>query len=120
MTLELKWYEFRQNNSGGYYIRGDFVSDVVFIQAESYSKADEILAEMVDREEAWEYCECCGERWCSYYNEGSEFPKHLGKPVSEGVDLYDKSGYILFHGFNGKTLKWSGNLNDAPTEIRTA
>lgn len=115
------WYEYDQNNSGGYFIRddlvSDLVSDVVFVQAVSLVQANDVMSELVDKSNAWSYCECCGERWSFYNDRGYEVPTRYGKEVSKGVDLYEKNGYILFHGLNGRTLKWSGKLDDTPTEI---
>ena len=111
------WYEFDQNNSGGYFERGDFVSDVVFVQAMSADQASDIMRELIEKDDAGYWCECCGERWWLYDVKGFEFPTRYGRPVSEGVDLFEKKGYILFHGLNGRTLKWSGKHSDTPTEI---
>lgn len=111
------WYEFDQNNSGGSYERGDFVADVVFIQAMNADSAEEIMRDMVDNDNAWSYCDCCGERWSFWGVRGYEVPTRYGDPVSEGVDLFSRDGYILFHGLNGRTLKWSGKNSDTPTEI---
>lgn len=111
------WYEFDQNNSGGYYERDDFVSDVVFVQATNSDEAETIMRDMIDTACAWNYCDCCGERWSFWSVRGHEVPTRYGKAVSEGVDLFSKDGYILFHGLNGRTLKWSGKHSDTPTEI---
>ncbi|QNN99934.1 hypothetical protein phiPsa267_018 [Pseudomonas phage phiPsa267] len=111
------WYEFDQNNSGGYFERDDFVSDVVFVQAFNSEQAEEIMTDMIDNACAWNYCECCGERWYFYNTKGYEVPTRYGAGVTDGVDLYSKDGYILFHGLNGRTLKWSGKLDESPTEI---
>lgn len=111
------WYEFDQNNSGGYFVRDDFVSDVVFVQAMSSEQAGDIMSDLIYTSDAWSYCECCGERWSFYNTRGYEVPTRYGKEVSKGVDLYSREGYILFHGLNGRTLKWSGKQDDTPTEI---
>jgi hypothetical protein len=111
------WYEFDQNNSGGYYERGDFVADVVFVQAMNVDQAFAIMQDMIDKDDARYWCECCGERWSFYDLEGFEVPTRYGEDVSKGVDLFSKDGYILFHGLNGRTLKWSGKHSDTPTEI---
>ncbi|WYN05127.1 hypothetical protein ISREJYDI_CDS0166 [Pseudomonas phage UNO-G1W1] len=111
------WYEFDQNNSGGYFERDDFVSDVVFVQAMNAEQAEQIMTDLIDKAHAWNYCECCGERWYFGYTKGYDVPTRYGKPVTEGVDLFGSQGYILFHGLNGRTLKWSGKLNESPTEI---
>ncbi len=109
------WYEFDQNNSGGYFERDNFVADVVFIQAMSADNAEDIMRDMIDNAGAWDFCECCGERWYFYNVKGYDVPTRYGNPVSEGVDLYSKNGYILFHGLNGRTLKWDGK--GTPVEL---
>lgn len=111
------WYEFDQNNSGGYFKRGDCVSDLVFVQAMNPDHAEDIMRDLIDKDNAWNWCECCGERWSFWGLEGFEVPTRYNEPVSEGVDLFSSNGYILFHGLNGRTLKWSGKHSDAPTEI---
>ncbi|QHZ59976.1 hypothetical protein PJKIFABJ_00021 [Pseudomonas phage PE09] len=111
------WYEFDQNNSGGYFERDDFVSDVVFVQAMNADQAETIMRGMIDNADAWNWCECCGERWSFWRVRGYEVPTRYESPVTDGVDLYSRDGYILFHGLNGRTLKWSGKLDDTPTEI---
>jgi hypothetical protein len=111
------WYEFDQNNSGGYFERDDFVSDVVFVQAMDSDQAKDIMNEMVDKADAWNYCDCCGERWSFWNVEGYEVPTRYDRPVTEGVDLFSKDGYMLFHGLNGRTLKWNGQVDSNPVEI---
>lgn len=111
------WYEFDQNNSGGYFERGDFVADIVYIQALDADQACEIMNELIDKDDAWGYCECCGERWSFWNVKGFDVPTRYGNAVSEGVYLFSRDGYILFHGLNGRTLKWSGKHSDTPTEI---
>jgi hypothetical protein len=62
----LRWYEFRQNNSGGSFVMDDEVSIHVFIQAESADAANQ-KAEKVgiyfDGCEDGSDCSCCGDRW---------------------------------------------------------
>lgn len=109
------WYEFDQNNSGGYFERGDFVADIVYIQAMSVEQACDIMREMVDKDDAEYWCECCGERWDFWGVKGFEVPTRYGKAVSEGVQLFSRDGYILFHGLNGRTLKW--DCKSEPVEL---
>jgi hypothetical protein len=112
-----KWYEFDQNNSGGYFHKDDFVSELVYVQAMNSDQAMDIMHGLIDKSDSWGYCECCGERWNFYGVEGYDVPMHYGKEVAKGVDLFSIDGYILFHGLNGRTLKWSGKHSDTPTEI---
>jgi hypothetical protein len=111
------WYEFDQNNSGGYFERDDFVADVVFIQAMNYDQAGDIMRDMIDKANAWSYCDCCGERWSLWGDvKGFEMPTRYGKDVTkEGLELFSSDGYALFHGLSGRTLKWNGK--DTPTEL---
>lgn len=109
------WYEFDQNNSGGYFVKDDFVSELVFVQAMSADQAEDIMCDLIDKADAWDYCECCGERWSFYNVKGYEVPTRYGKEVSKGVNLFSRDGYILFHGLNGRTLKWDGK--GTPTEL---
>ena len=79
--MDLKWYSFDQNNSGGYYIRNREVQELVFIQAptERYAKyrAQEIFCGNDS------YCECCGERWSYYLDEGTDVPEVFGTPIDD-------------------------------------
>lgn len=99
------WYEYDQNNSGGYFERDDFVADVVYVQARSAREAESIIRELIDGADAWNFCDCCGERW--YLDtEGYENPTRYGENVLEtGIQFFSKNGYALFHGLNGRTLK---------------
>lgn len=107
LAKSLYWYEFDQNNSGGYFNRDSFFGDVVFIQATSADEANKIFEDAGAYDQGW--CDCCGERWYPVRSlDGHKEPTRYGKPVSEGVDLYSPEGYIMFHGYNGKTLKWDG------------
>ena len=47
-TLGLKWFEFDQNNSGGYYIENDVVGSKIFVQAPSAKEASAIAAELTE------------------------------------------------------------------------
>ena len=79
----MKWFEFDQINSGGYFIDNDDVCETVFIQARNAREAvnmAEILFEPYS-----EYCGCCGERW-SYYvddSDGTVTPMIYGESIYE-------------------------------------
>lgn len=81
----MKWFEFSQNNSGGYFIDNDDVCETVFIQARNAREAvnmAEILFEPYS-----EYCGCCGERW-SYYvgdSDGTDTPMIYGESIYEAT-----------------------------------
>lgn len=55
------FYDFWQNNSGGYFIINDKVAPIVWIEARNASEANAIaesIGIIFD-----EGCECCGDRW---------------------------------------------------------
>ena len=65
-----KFYTFRQNNSGGFYL---FDAREVIVEADSLSEAEEIAYRETDVYEGLgpHDCECCGGRWWHPW-EGSE------------------------------------------------
>ena len=69
----LRWFEYRQNNSGGSFVSNDEVSHFVFIQAESTDaankKAEEVGIYFDGCDKGWD-CDCCGDRW--YPSHGHE------------------------------------------------
>jgi hypothetical protein len=56
ITLDLKWWTVRQNNSGGYWITDDDVAMFVMIQAPNVEEAKAIFDRVTAH--AQEYCEC--------------------------------------------------------------
>lgn len=63
----MKFYTTCQGHSGGYIIQNDFVDYFICIQAESYKEAANILLKVTN--DYSEYCDCCGERWDSFFDE---------------------------------------------------
>lgn len=103
-TVELLWFTFNQNNSGGYFIENDEVDHYVMIQAPSakdaMQKADDIFSGNSD------FCECCGERWHVSIsdNDGSELPEVYG----ESITNIDSSSYrerAICHLWNGSVAR---------------
>lgn len=88
-TRNLKWFEFKQNNSGGYFKVDDKVCNRLFIEAEDFDeavyKAEELgcywngVSEGID-------CPCCGDRW-SKYNDEVDLDKY--NRVGYRVGIYD-------------------------------
>jgi len=69
--METKFYLFRQNNSGGYFLRDKKlgVDANMLIEATSEVGAEDIFQRIEDSygmEAFREYCDCCGDRWYSY------------------------------------------------------
>lgn len=108
-TIETKFFEFSQNNSGGsFYIdEKDGIAESVIVEAVS---AQEAIRKMSDiTEEYTAYCECCGERWSTYIDDedGKTEPSIYDKPVQEALN--DSSSYwrknAAVHYYDG-TIKW--------------
>lgn len=86
-----KFYTMNQNNSGGYFIINDDVREIVVIEAESPRMA-EIFANDITQEYS-NYCECCGKRWYTDFEEydGKEIPCLYGQQIT--LDLLKKQTF---------------------------
>lgn len=91
---ELKWFDYDQNNSGGYYYENEDVGCRVFVQAKNGSIADERMWKITY--DYMDFCECCGERWCFYADEGTESPSVYGKKIEP-----DSESMNRIYGFFG-------------------
>ena len=93
----MKWFEFSQNNSGGYFIDNDDVCETVFIQARSAYEALNMAKFLF--EPYSEYCGCCGERW-SYYvddSDGTDVPMIYGVSIYEAAEGLFRKKCILHY-----------------------
>lgn len=79
-----KFYTISQNNSGGYFIKNDYVDYYVSVQAKSVEEAEKLLEDIV--EDYSEYCDCCGTRWSTYLSEEGNVPTIYGTPLTELKD----------------------------------
>ncbi|MDR3445952.1 hypothetical protein [Dyella sp.] len=100
IEVDLKWFHFNQNNSGGRFIINDTVAEDVLIQARSAEEA--INRATVLFEDYSDYCSCCGERW-SYRVEDKE---GTDDPTIHGVSVYEKTKQMFgenvrLHHYNG-------------------
>jgi hypothetical protein len=76
----MKFYEFRQNNSGGSFNVDNNVAHMVLIEANDYGEAitiAESLGIYFDGVEDGMDCECCGDRWSRPWY-AMEFPYRYG------------------------------------------
>lgn len=85
------FFEYRQNNSFGWFEEDDSVAQVVIIEADNHTEANEIAesvgiyfngcSQMID-------CDCCGDRWYAQYSDedGDEVPSHHRVPIGEEED----------------------------------
>jgi hypothetical protein len=89
-----KFYTMIQNNSGGYLIRNEEVTDVVIVEAKNHRQAYKIAEQIVD--DYSEYCTCCGERWdYDFYEEDGQ-----NEPMIYNVSVYEeKKGHFRKEAF---------------------
>lgn len=80
VTLDLKWFCFNQNNSGGHFVVDENVAPVVFIQARNANEAIEIAERFMDNSDS---CPCCGDRWSFWVDDddGADVPSQYGEPL---------------------------------------
>jgi len=67
--MKKKYYEFRQNNSGGSFIQNEFVARSVVFEAVSTSEASQLAIDVgiyFNGCDTGEDCPCCGDRWGNY------------------------------------------------------
>ena len=110
---KLKWFTFRQNNSGGLFTIDDTVDVNVIIQANCADEANE-LAQRVGIyfngvDEGYD-CECCGDRWYKVWDSvGTDEPEIYGQRVSwssdsvvtcEGNSKYGLLGVVNVYPYN--------------------
>lgn len=93
------FYTLVQNNSGGYFIVNDNVSEFVIIEANSVVEAIK-RAKNITRD-YMSYCSCCGERWEYDFeiNDGFPKPSIWDEPIKEG------DGGIRIHYLDGRIEK---------------
>jgi len=88
------FYEFHQNNSGGFFLEDavDGIGPYVIIEAgsaeEANDRAERIGLYFDSYDEDGNYsrdCECCGSRWSEAWGSGSESPSVYGRLIVDGV-----------------------------------
>lgn len=81
-----KFYTIIQNNSGGYFIKNDYVDYYVSVQAKSVEEAEKLLESVVEIYS--KSCACCGERWSIWSDEEDAYnvPTSYGVPLTEMKD----------------------------------
>lgn len=82
----MNWYNFDQNNSGGYFDVDDKVCYRLFIEAESFDdavkKAEELGCYWDGVDEGMD-CPCCGDRWSKWDDD----PINIEKYTTEGYEV---------------------------------
>jgi hypothetical protein len=84
--MEMAWYDYHQNNSGGSFVRNDSVGPYVWIEADSAEKANsraQSVGIYFDGCDEGMDCPCCGDRWYEQYrNDGTDKPELYGQVLS--------------------------------------
>lgn len=104
MEIDLKWFHFDQNNSGGYFDIDDNVCETVFIQAPTAKMAMDKMEYLTENQSG--SCGCCGDRWCIDVSddEGTDIPMRYGKSLEEDTIGCISRDYRM-HYFNGNVVK---------------
>ncbi|WP_406867242.1 hypothetical protein [Paraburkholderia fungorum] len=100
IEVDLKWFRFSQNNSGGHFVVDENVCEEVFVQARS---ADEAIAKAETFCDNSDSCPCCGDRWSFRVDEddiGDE-PTLYGELLSSMKKDYFRKQAKLHH-FDGR------------------
>ena len=97
---ELKWYCFKQNNTGGFFIIDDKVCHNIYIEAVSFREAVEKAEELGcywDGVSSGRDCPCCGDRW--------------SKRIDDPIDLNEIQNKTfeadVFDGYPDIVAKWN-------------
>lgn len=109
-----KFYTIDQNNSGGVFIKNDYVDYYVSVQADSVEKAKKLLEHIV--EDYSDSCDCCGERWGIWLSERDAYnvPTIYGTPLTKMKDrdtfwLEEKVAIIYYADGTKERLKCVDN-----------
>lgn len=87
----MKWYEYRQNNTGGRFIGPALY---VFVEALNGDVADAIAERLgiyFNGCYSGQDCSCCGDRWTSSYGMGDD---QKPEPYSHGQKRAEEEGLI--------------------------
>lgn len=88
MKTQTKFFEFDQNNSGGYFDVDENVCHRVIIEANDRDHAVSIFEPMIENESP--SCDCCGNRWSFYCDEVdlSEYGNDIEQYCQEMANRY--------------------------------
>jgi hypothetical protein len=106
-VAKLKWFNFRQNNSGGSFTVNNDVDAYVIVQAHNADEANQLAQRIgiyfngvndgID-------CECCGDRWSTIWSndECTDVPSIYGHPVTWSPDavLTDKTNGVKVYPYD--------------------
>lgn len=103
-TGQLKWWDFHQNNSGGYFIKNSEVDEIVLIQAYNADEANKKAFKIFEDHSS--YCSCCGKRWSYTYEDGCSEPSVYGEPLDE-YEFFEKDSAALLYYHNGMVIRYT-------------
>jgi hypothetical protein len=105
--IETYFYAFRQNNSGGSWIRNDVVDVYLVIEARSDKEAEQRAFDIA--QDYSDYCSCCGHRWSFDWADKTINAANESELVLEVQAIlkggYDKTASAIVHYYNGETEK---------------
>jgi hypothetical protein len=111
-----KFFTYNQNNSGGHFVinkeRG--IGEYVIVEAMNSNDADaraESIGLYFNGVEDGMDCGCCGDRWYSPYDDGSEEPLIYGQSPEDykNGDNWSKNKTIAVHYLDGGVKCYDGN-----------
>lgn len=100
----VRFFTYRQNNSGGSFDRNDDLDVVVIVAGTSARDANSRAERLGIYFDGEGDCECCGNRWSAAYDEGDEEPLVYGK-TPEAYVAGDWSSPIIIHYPDGSKRK---------------
>lgn len=100
MNTNMKWFTYRQNNSGGSFHECTGIGVCVIVEARDAEHADQRATEIgvyFDGVDDGLDCPCCGDRWYRKYpyETGDDCPSIYGTPLDEcNSSLFMKSAWV--------------------------
>ena len=107
--VNTKFYTFKQNNSGGYFVKTDDISEIVVIEALNNEDANTRAEELGMSNDG--SCRCCGYRWdWSDKDDGYEEPTIYDEPLGQFMKSeYNFYKNAIIHYFDGSKEVILGN-----------
>jgi hypothetical protein len=113
----LKFYRFRQNNSGGHFHENDKVGELVIVEAISHTEANEIAEDngiYFDGCDSGRDCSCCGDRWYKAHKYDEEEAETDPNKLLDEHRPFGNNGvvHIYFHDGRHEGFKYEFSHND--------
>ena len=114
-TINTKFFEYRQNNSGGSFYRNDDVREIVIIEAQNAKEANFKFREI--SESYMDFCSCCGERWYFLYDDdaGEDKPMGQDEPFTDFyMEKWHDSYTIVIYYYDGVKRFFNATGEEVP------